>query len=142
LLKLISPYQIIPPPIESGSTYYFITGSEIRYEVRFGRKQNNILSTSIVFGVLNDEFDGEEYSMTNRFEVFRVMATIVEIVRIYMQLHPKINCYEFTGEPTDKEINKEGRIRLSLYNRYLPSVFDSNWKVEQLKNKTIVSKIR
>ncbi|KAA3645112.1 MAG: hypothetical protein DWP98_12010 [Bacteroidetes bacterium] len=142
MLRLKLPYNIIHPPIESGSTYYFISDSGVRYEVRFGRKQNNILNTSIVFGVLNEEYEGEEYSMTNKFEVFRVMATIVEIVRKYMELHPKINCYEFTGEPTDKPMDKEGRIRLSLYNRYLPIVFDKSWGVEQLPNKTIVSKIR
>ncbi len=114
----------------------------MQYEVRFGRKQHNILSTSIVFGVLNDEFNGEEYSMTNKFEVFRVMSTVVEIVRQYMRLHPKINSYEFTGEPTNKEMEKDGRVRLALYNRYLPLIFNHQWKVECLPNKTIVSKIR
>lgn len=142
LISLSKPYSIIPPPIESGSVYYFSTESGIDYEVRFGRKQNNILSTSIVFGVLNEEFDGEEYSMTNKFEVYRVMATIVEIVRKYMRLHPKINVYEFTGEPTNKELDNEGRIRLALYNRYLPLVFNEEWKVERFHNKTIVSKSR
>lgn len=142
LLRLENPYQIIPPPIPSGSTYYFITDSGIRYEVRFGRKQNNILITSIVFGVLNDEFEGEEYSQTNRFEVYRVMATIVEIVRKYKELHPKIKCYEFTGEPSKKELDKGGRIRLALYNRYLPFVFDDKWEVKREVNKTIVNKIR
>ncbi len=141
LQKLQPPYQIILPPIKSGSTYYFKTDSDIQYEVRFGRKSNDILNTSIVFGVINDEFEGEEYSMTNKFEVFRVMATIVEIVRKYMMLHPKINCYEFTGEPTEKELDKGGKIRLLLYNRYIPNVFDSNWEVKQLFNKTIVSRI-
>lgn len=141
LQKLQHPYQIIPPPIKSGSTYYFRTDSGIQYEVRFGRKTNDILYTSIVFGVINDEFEGEEYSMTNRFEVYRVMATIVEIVRMYMMLHPKTNSYEFTGEPTEKELDKDGKIRLSLYNRYIPFVFDSNWEVKQLFNKTIVSRI-
>ncbi|MEQ8909357.1 MAG: hypothetical protein RIC95_09200 [Vicingaceae bacterium] len=141
--KLKSPYEIIPPPIESGSTYYFITDSGVHYEVRFGRKQNNILNTSIVFGVINDEFEGEEYSLTNKFEVFRVMATIVEIVRRYMRLHPKINCYEYTGEPTAKDLDKIGRVRLALYNRYLPYVFDLNrWSVEQNKNKTTVKKLK
>lgn len=142
MFRLLPSYQIIPPPIESGSAYYFISDAGIRYEVRFGRKQNNILNTSIVFGVLNDEFEGEEYSMTNRFEVFRVMATIVGIVRIYMHLHPKIICYEFTGEPTEDELDKEGRIRLSLYNRYIPQVFDSSWRVERFANKTVVSRMR
>lgn len=142
MFKLLPSYQIIPPPIKSGSAYYFISDAGIRYEVRFGRKQANIFNTSIVFGVLNDEFEGEEYSMTNRFEVFRVMATIVGIVRIYMRLHPKIICYEFTGEPTEDELDKEGRIRLSLYNRYIPQVFDSSWRVERFANKTVVSRKR
>lgn len=140
MFKLCSPYDIIPPPIESGSTYYFKTESEIQYEVRFGRKQSNILNTSIVFGVINDEFEGEEYSMTNKFEVFKVMSTIVKIVQTYIKLHPKINCYEYTGEPTEKETDKEGRIRLALYNRYLPLVFDNNWKIERQTGKTVVSK--
>lgn len=108
--------------------------------MRFGRKQNNILNTSIVFGVINEEFEGEEYSMTNKFEVYRVMATLVEIIRLYMKLHPKINCYEYTGEPTEKEMNKEGRIRLALYNRYLPAIFDESWEVDRQNNKTIVRK--
>ena len=143
LLKLLTPYQIINPPIASGSTFYFKTDSGIHYEVRFGRKQNNILSTSIVFGVINDEFEGEEYSMTNRHEVFKVMSTIVHIVSRYKKRHPKIRCYEFTGEPTaiEQKLRKEGRIRLKLYNRYLSYVFDSSeWKIEKLENKTIVSK--
>ncbi len=70
------------------------------------------------------------------------MATIVEIVRRYMRLHPKINLYEFTGEPTEKELDKEGRIRLALYNRYLPQVFDERWVVEKKTNKTVVKKKR
>ena len=140
MFRLLPTYAIIPPPIRSGSTYYFVTDSGVHYEVRFGRKQNNILNTTIVFGVINDEFDGEEYSLTNKFEVFRVMSTIVAIVQQYMKLHPKINCYEFTGEPTDKELDKNGTIRLSLYNRYLKEVFDDNWNKSILENKTIVSK--
>lgn len=140
-LQVLRPtYEIIPPPIQSGSTYYFTTDSGMNYEVRFGRKQNNILNTSIVFGVLNEEFDGEEYSLTKKFEVYRVMATIVTIVQRYIYLHPKINCYEFTGEPTDKELDKDGRIRLALYNRYLPNIFDKSWNINKTKNRTIVSK--
>ncbi len=140
MLKLQPSYKIIPPPITSGSTYYFKTDSGIHYEVRFGNKQNNILNTSIVFGVINDEFEGEEYSLTNRFEVYRVMSTIVKIVQRYMELHPKINCYEFTGEPTEKEMDKGGRIRLALYNRYINSVFNDGWDILNEENKTVVKK--
>ncbi|MDB4061163.1 hypothetical protein N9515_04365 [Vicingaceae bacterium] len=98
------------------------------------------MSTSIVFGVLNEEFDGEEYSMTNKFEVYRVMSTIVKIVQRYIQLHPHINCYEFTGEPTEKEIDKEGRVRLMLYNRYLPNIFGEDWIIKHEHSKSVVPK--
>ena len=140
MLKLVPPYKVIYPPIESGSTYYFKTGSAVQYEVRFGRKQNDILSTSIVFGVLNDEFEGEEYSMTNKFEVFKVMSTIVVIVRKYKNLHPNIKSYEYTGEPSEKKLGRDAKIRLLLYNRYLPFVFDESWQIESQINKTIVFK--
>lgn len=56
---------------------------------RFGRLQDNILHANIVFGVINDEFEGEEYVATNRGEVYQVMNTIVEIVKNYMSEHPK-----------------------------------------------------
>ena len=141
LLRLRTPYNFIPPPIVSGSVYYFTTDTGMHYEVRFGRKQNNILNTSIVFGVINDEFEGEEYSITNKFEVFKVMSTIVTIVKQYVELHPKTNSYEFTGEPTEKELDKDGRVRLALYNRYLSAVFNDNWKIKLQKDKTIVSRI-
>ena len=62
-------YPIEYPAIKSASVYYFNTPSGLRYEVRFGRRQDNILHASIVFGVVNDEFEGEEYVTTNRGEV-------------------------------------------------------------------------
>lgn len=142
MLALQPSYQIIPPPIKSGSTYYFKTDSGIEYEVKFGRKQDNILNTSIVFGVLNDEFDGEEYSMTNKFEVYRVMSTVVKILKRYMELHPKISCFEYSGEPTEKEANKLSRIRLKLYDRYLKYVFNNEWQIKHQENKTIVTKLK
>ena len=43
------------PAIKSAGLYYFNTPSGLRYEVRFGRRQDNILHASIVFGVVNDK---------------------------------------------------------------------------------------
>ncbi len=37
-----------------------------------------------VFGVVNDEFEGEEYVATNKGEVYQVMNTIVEIEKIML----------------------------------------------------------
>lgn len=138
----ITPYNIIPPAIKSGTLYSFITESGVNYEVRFGRKQNNILNSTIVFGVTNEEYDGEEYSITNKGEVYKVMATIVEIVRKYKNEHPNINLFEYTGEQSEKEKSKNRNVRLALYNRYVKKVFDKNWTVTSFENKVTIKKIK
>ena len=138
----LQPYHIIPPVIKSGTVYSFTTSSGVNYEVRFGRKQNNILNATIVFGVTNEEYDGEEYSITNKGEVYRVMATIVAIVRKYKEEHPNINLFEYTGEQSEKEKSKNRNVRLALYNRYIRRVFDNKWAVETKENKVIIKKIK
>ncbi len=138
----LQPYHIIPPVIKSGTVYSFNTGSGVNYEVRFGRKQNNILNATIVFGVTNEEYDGEEYSVTNKGEVYRVMATIVDVVRQYKQEHPNINLFEYTGEQSEIEKSKNRNVRLALYNRYIRRVFDNSWSVESKENKVIIKKVK
>lgn len=122
--------------------YSFITDSEVNYEVRFGRKQNNILNATIVFGVTNEEYDGEEYSVTNKGETYRVMATIVDIVRKYKEEHPNINLFEYTGEQSEKEKEKNRNVRLALYSRYIRRVFNDKWVVETNNNKVIIRKTK
>jgi hypothetical protein len=138
----IEPYKIIPPAISSGSVYLFTTDSGLEYEVRFARKKDNLLHATVAFGVLNDEFNGEEYSVTNRGEVYRVMATIVKIVKNYMAEHPNLRLVEFTGEPKSDENATMTTQRLSLYNRYLKQIFNNDWVYKQLGNKMIVERIR
>ncbi len=135
-------YPIARPAISSAGVYFFTTDSGIEYEVRFGRRQDNILHATIVFGVINDEFEGEEYVETNRGEVFRVMSTISEVVRIFMQEHPKIMCYEFTGIPKDGEDEEKSSQRSLLYRRYLPQIFDENWELNFSGNTAVVNRKR
>ena len=137
----LSSYEIELPVIRSGSIYKFTTDSDMQYEVRFARKKNNLLHTSIAFGVLNDEFEGEEYALTNRGEAYRVMTTIVNIVKTYMSEHPNVKIYEFVGEPTAQEHDEFPRKRLNLYNRYLRDMFDVSWSFELQGNKMVISKI-
>ncbi len=116
------------PNIPSAGVYYFNTNSGLRYEVRFGRLQDNILHANIVFGVVNDEFEGEEYVATNRGEVYQVMNTIVEIVKNYMHEHPKVNVYEFNAVGRDDEDDSKENARMLLYRRFLPKIFELGWK--------------
>ncbi|MCC6182192.1 MAG: hypothetical protein IT237_10180 [Bacteroidia bacterium] len=139
------------PPIKSAGVYYFNTSSGLRYEVRFGRRQDNILHSTIVFGVVNDEFDGEEYVTTNRGEVYRVMNTIVAIVKDFIEQHSKVNIFEFHAidrtdgkdEPHTPENSKniiKGNARLKLYKRYLPKIFETGWNFNFEGNNAIVTK--
>ncbi|MBS1651648.1 MAG: hypothetical protein JSU07_06520 [Bacteroidetes bacterium] len=128
------------PGIPSAGVYYFNTKSGLRYEVRFGRLQDNILHANIVFGVIDDEFDGEEYVTTNRGEVFQVMNTIVEIVKNYIFEHPKVRVFEFNAIGKDGEPDGVENQRMALYKRFLPKIFDSNWLFEVKGNFAVVNK--
>ena len=134
----IEIYKIQPPAISSGSVYLFSTDSGVEYEVRFARKKDNLLRATIAFGVLNEEYEGEEYVETNKGEVYRVMHTIVEIVKMYIKEHPNIRSFEFTGEPARGEDEDNAHKRLFLYKRYVSRVFDDQWDWEMKGNRMIV----
>jgi hypothetical protein len=133
--------EIEYPGIPSAGVYYFTTRSGLRYEVRFGRLQDNILHANIVFGVINDEFEGEEYVATNRGEVYQVMNTIVEIVKNYMLEHPKVNIYEFNAVGRDDEAEDVENARMALYRRFLPKIFGPTWKFKIEGNFAYVTKV-
>lgn len=134
-------YPIEFPAIKSASVFYFNTPSGLRYEVRFGRRQDNILHATIVFGVINDEFEGEEYVATNRGEVYGVMRTISEIVRAFMTEHPKMMTYEFNAVDKEDEDGRHQNARMLLYKRYLPQIFDTTqWLFEIEANNALVKK--
>jgi hypothetical protein len=128
------------PNIPSAGVYYFTTKSGLRYEVRFGRLQDNILHANIVFGVIDDEFEGEEYVATNRGEVYQVMNTIVEIVKNYMMEHPKVNVYEFNAVGREGEDENVENARMALYRRFLPKIFEEGWKFRINGNFALVTR--
>lgn len=131
-------YKIIPPAIASAGLYYFTTDSGIKYEVRFGRRKDNILKATIVFGVINDEYEGEEYVVTNRGELYRVMETISSVIKTFMKEHPKMISYEFTGLSREGENEQKSSARINLYYRYAKRIFEGKiWKVEFTANSTI-----
>lgn len=139
----MKPYDIKYPLLPSGTIYNFDTEAEVEYEVRFARRKDNLLHVTIAFGVLNDEYDGEEYVITNKGDVYRVMTTIVEIVKHYMKQHPNVRIYEFTGVPVPGESEKEETKRLKLYIRYLPQIFNTNiWTFIPDGNHMIVQRKR
>lgn len=134
----VEEYKIVAPAISTAGVYFFTTDSDVQYEVRFGRRQDNILYATIVFGVINDEYEGEEYTVTNKGELYRVMTTIVKVVKMFMNEHPKMISYEFTGLAKEGEPEDKLSSRINLYKRYLPRIFDNNWKFDFSRGNTII----
>jgi hypothetical protein len=134
------PYEIEVPEIQSGDTYYFTTESGLMYQVRFGKKRDNYLGNILNFRVLSDEFE-DEYSETNRGEVYRIIATVIEIPNIYHSNHVHAETYEFTGEFKDDHETQAASIRSRLYFRYAQRVLNYNWKARLEENKVTIQKL-
>lgn len=137
----ITPFPIQHPDFGENGTYRFSSAKGIQYEVMFGRRENNPLYVSVVFGVVNDEFDGEEYAETNQGEQYAVMATIVQIIRHYIEIKSHIKLLEFTGVSRDGESENANNIRIRFFSRYLPAIFPKNWNFEITSNKLIAQKV-
>jgi len=135
-------YEIILPAIITAGVYLFTTDKDVNYEVRFGRRQDNILHATIVFGVTNEEYEGEEYTLTNKGELYSVMNTIVSIVKMFMKEHPKMLTYEFTGLAKEGESSNKLSARNNLYKRYLSKIFDNTWAFQIKGNTILVNKIK
>ena len=136
----VKVYPIVYPAISSAGLYLFTTDGGVDYEVRFGRKQNNILHATVVFGVTNDEYEGEEYVETNKGELYSVMATVVAVVKIFLKEQPNLKCLEFTGVTKKNESDKKSGTRIKLYYRYLPQIFDNTWIIKAEENTIVVNK--
>jgi hypothetical protein len=134
----VSPIK--KPNIESGDTYYFQTDSGLSYQVTFGKKKNNYLSNIVNFSVLSDEYE-DEYSETNRGEVYRIISTMIEVFQIYHENHRYSNSYEFSGEFKDIRDEKEISIRTRLYYRVALRVIDLDyWNIDLFGNKVVITR--
>ncbi len=95
--------------------YAFTTPLGTQYEVYFTQIKN-IFSYNVAFGVLNEEFEGDDYVMTNRGEVFRVIVTLVEILKAFKIENPHVRHVSFSGEPGKNEpehvLSKRSRVFL------------------------------
>lgn len=111
----------------------------MRFEVKFGRKKENALFATLVFGVVNCD-DADEYGLTKKGEVWQVMNTIVEVGKVFMSEHPAICYYEIYALEKEGEDENHTSSRMNLYARFIPRLFNIDWKMFVLNNKVIVLK--
>lgn len=133
----LQPYPITYPDFGENGLYTFVNKNGIHYEVMFGRREHNPLHVTVVFGVTNDEFEGEEYSETRQHDQYYVMATVVKIIKHYITSKPHLKLVEFTGVSREGESEKNSNIRIRFFGRYLHDIFDQHWDFENKNNKII-----
>ena len=132
-------YPIEVPVNKSASDFYFTTDSGLKYQVMFARKRDSYLAHIVNFSVLNEEFE-DEYSETNRGEVYRIIATVAEIISIYHKIHPSSRSYEFSGEFKDGNEFGDSSIRTRLYFRKAKRIMHPTWSVSMQGNRVILLK--
>lgn len=137
----IIPYPILYPDFGENGLYSFTTKNGIQYEVMFGRRESNPLHVTVVFGVINEEFEGEEYSETKQHDQYHVIATVIKIVKHYISTKNHLKLVEFAGVSRDNESEKTSNIRMRFFSRYLNHIFDKTWLLETKENKMIARKI-
>ncbi len=120
--------DIVYPALSSGA-YYFTTPSNLQYEVRFAKKIQNMFSVTMAFGVVNDEFEGNEYIATNKGEIYKVMQTVVAITNDYIAKYKGISSLEFFCEGADE---KKRNQRLLLYKRFLSKITNGKWDINYI----------
>lgn len=140
-VRRVKSYPVKSPEIKSGAAYYFETESGLRYEVLFAKKKDNYLENIINFSVLNEEFD-DEYSVTNRGEIYRVISTVIQIILIYHENHTYSLSYEFSGEFKAGNEHRPVSIRTMLYYRKAKEILHPIWKIELTGNKVIIHRKR
>jgi len=133
----VDHYPVKAPAIKSGAEYYFTTQSGLKYQVIFARKKSNYLEHIINFSVLSDEFD-DEYSETNRGEIYRIIATMIEIIRLFHQHHGSSTSYEFSGEFKPGNEGREVSIRTRLYERKAREILHPDWELVVVGNKVLI----
>lgn len=136
----VIPYPILYPDFGENGLYNFTTKNGIQYEVMFGRRESNPLHVTVVFGVINEEFEGEEYSETKQHDQYKVIATVIKIVKHYIATKNHLKLVEFAGVSRDNESEKTSNIRMRFFSRYLHDIFDESWLLEIKENKMIARK--
>jgi hypothetical protein len=134
-------YKIEHIGLPSSNRFSFVTKKGTNYEVQFARKEKNFLYALVSFGVIDFDDQEEPYVLTNEGDVFKVMQTVSEVVRMFIADRPNIRTVEVTALSSSVESDEIENKRMRLYKRYIPEIFDlSRWILESKTNTLILHK--
>lgn len=130
-------YPFEKDPFPTKFFYYFTNRYNDYYEVAFTRDKENYLKVILSFCVTNDEYENDQYAITNKGDIYRVLNTVCRIILKFSEDHPNVNHYLFSGERRSFETKEKypvtGRTRVFL--RFVHKFFKPpKWKVKQEDN--------
>lgn len=102
-------------------TWYEVSLKEIEPEDPFSGDE---IKLDVTFGVTNEKGELNFDQVTNKGELYRVMATIVQIVKEDLKNHRYIKTLSFTPSKR-KDKDEKSNIRLDLYKRFIETSFPS-----------------
>jgi len=116
-------------PVSRGTysnEFTFATDSGLEYYVKFWDTNEDTIEVAFV-AQEPDQYDRAEYStVTNRGELFKVMATVAEIVLYYLQSHPE---YKYLTYEPSKTTGKDDNRRDKLYRAYMKKMIPGSQEV-------------
>lgn len=127
-------YPFYKDPFPVKFSYYFTNRFNDQYEVSFSRDEKNYLKVTVSFCVTNEEYENDQYAITNHGDVYRVLNTVCLIILSFAKDHPNVNHYVFSGERRMFEIENKieitGRTRVFL--RFVKKFFNPPvWEIKQ-----------
>jgi len=106
--------------------FTFTTESDLIYYVKFWDVGDDTIEVAFV-AQEPDQYDRAEYStVTNRGELFKVMATVAVIVLYYLQSNPE---YKYLTYEPSKTTGKDDNRRDKLYRAYMKKMIPGSQEV-------------
>ena len=108
--------------------YEFVTDLGTHYEVMFEIEEDFSKDEpwefmNIEFGVDEKDGGGVSYKVeTNKGELFRVMATIVDITKSILKERKNIKQLTFTGSKKDEDDNRRNKLYMAYIKKHIPNV--------------------
>lgn len=136
LLLHSEPYHFQKSGIPGVYEYYFMTEDVLEYEVRFAQK--DVFNYLVNFGLIHDDL--EEYALTNKGRVYKIVCTVVRAVEDFLKDHPEVKSLSFSGEFKDGEEGEGLSVRSKLFCRCAERILNESWEVVCRKNKVEIRK--
>ena len=108
--------------------YEFVTDLGTHYEVMFEIEEDFSKDEpwefmNIEFGVDEKDGGGVSYKVeTNKGEVFRVMATIVDITKSILKERRRIKTLTFSGAKKDEDDNRRNSLYMAYIRKHVPNI--------------------